>query len=833
MTDLPQPRKITIPQNIPYELRAIPQWVLWKPVLKPKGRVAKIPVHWRWPFDSIEADWMDPSAWGTFDEVVAAMNMVPHDYFGIGLALTDSVELLVIDYDPDDNAQANKLGAEFMRELAGQAPTYGQISVGGQGGHLFFKGRLPYDYGAKRVAALTTEFFSKDRFMAMTGRVLPWCNGHIAPVSESATLVDLLSTIEPPSKQVADDGNHYPVALIEEVLTYIPNTDLDHDTWFGIFVSIFNATVGSPEGFEVARKWSSTSGKHDDRTFSMKWRSLEYERERKSTVGTLFHFAKEWGGCDISKLKLKYGLDQSTARSLTWAGQHKEEVAALGPDQVRAEIDEYKNAGRKAATTTKAAELISKMVFAQFSKPEIDDFIIWCAANGVGTKGMLGGYYKDAHIDYLNHRKQLKAESGDWRLELQQTADGKEFKSNVVNIQLMLANHEMLAGLFKYEQFTKQLMISRKPPWVDRRNDFSPLWQPRRFTDEDLTRLTGYIQGEGLSYAKDTDIDKCVMSIAQENSYNELTDWLDGLVWDGVPRLDRWLTLYGNAADSLYTNRIGRWWMLSAVARAYQPGVKVDHMLLLESAEQGTKKSTTWMVIAKRPEWYLEYTQELNTTEGRRQLFGKWIIVMPELAALDRHEVQAIKAFVTRQFESDRQVYGKHYKDHARTFVLCGDTNQAEYLTDATGNRRYWPVKVRMDADALAANIDQLWAEAVSAYKNGAIWWPDRGLDDDFIAAQERATERRMKKDVWYDEFLDMVVGWKNSGHDITKLHGATYMAGAVLKMAVKDCTPPVLTRINGIMTSLGYTTQSVRIGGKVVRGYALRGDLRINEDEG
>lgn len=138
-----------------------------------------------------------------------------------------------------------------------------------------------------------------------------------------------------------------------------------------------------------------------------------------------------------------------------------------------------------------------------------------------------------------------------------------------------------------------------------------------------------------------------------------------------------------------------------------------------------------------------------------------------------------------------------------------------------------------MHANELARDIDQLWAEAVLAFKAGAKWWPERGEDDDFIAAQERVTEGRMKKDIWYDEFVSKLLEWRDKGHDISKLYGATHMAGAVLSLNAKDANQSVLTRINGIMISLGYTAGAVYLGGKTVRGYKLNGELKLHNDDG
>ena len=83
--------------------------------------------------------------------------------------------------------------------------------------------------------------------------------------------------------------------------------------------------------------------------------------------------------------------------------------------------------------------------------------------------------------------------------------------------------------------------------------------------------------------------------------------------------------------------------------------------------------------------------------------------------------------------------------------MFAGTTNADAYLGDETGNRRFWPVKVgAIDLDGLRRDRDQLWAEAVAAYKAGETWWLD--AETERAAAEEQA-ERRID-DPWETALL-------------------------------------------------------------------------------
>ena len=165
------------------------------------------------------------------------------------------------------------------------------------------------------------------------------------------------------------------------------------------------------------------------------------------------------------------------------------------------------------------------------------------------------------------------------------------------------------------------------------------------------------------------------------------------------------------------------------MARVFRPGCKADCTLILEEA-QGTLKSTACAVLALSPEWFADGIADLGSKDSAQDLRGKWIVEIAELSAMTRAAVERVKAFISRQVDHYRPSYGRRSQDFPRQTVFIGSTNSDEYLADETGNRRFWPVRIgRIDIPALQRDVEQIWAEAVVAFKAGEQWWLDAELE--------------------------------------------------------------------------------------------------------
>lgn len=267
-------------------------------------------------------------------------------------------------------------------------------------------------------------------------------------------------------------------------------------------------------------------------------------------------------------------------------------------------------------------------------------------------------------------------------------------------------------------------------------------WRRGEVDDEALTQIRVAIEREGLHSAGADLTANAVRSVARRNAYHPVRDWLESLNWDGVYRLDTWLSDYLKADVSPYVRAVGRAFLVGMVARIMRPGCKHDHVLVL-SGGQGIGKSTACRVLGGP--WYGDNMPSIRdgAKEAGLYLRGHWLIEMAELTPSRKAEAEDLKSFLTRAEDEIRAPYARKADRVPRQCVFVGTTNEDEFLRDASGGRRFWPVAcgAQIDTDALAKSRDQLFAEAVAAFKDSEAWHLPYEIELLAAAEQEAARE--------------------------------------------------------------------------------------------
>lgn len=326
---------------------------------------------------------------------------------------------------------------------------------------------------------------------------------------------------------------------------------------------------------------------------------------------------------------------------------------------------------------------------------------------------------------------QTVVDSLEWAAKLAVDGRGK-YLSSAGNINEILRSDPALKGMFRYNQFDAKNYITKKAPW-------RPIKKEETIRNVDLSGLRNYLECV-YEITGSTKIDDALALELERNAFHPVRNYLTGLKWDGVKRLEKLLPSYFGVADNAYTRAAMRKMLVGAVARIFEPGKKFDYVLVLVG-EQGVKKSTFFRKLGKN--WFSDSFQTVNGKEAFEQLQGAWIMEIAELSALRKSEVEAVKHFITKQEDSFRPAYGRTVETYPRQCVFFGSTNRTDFLNDPTGNRRFLPVDINEKAitkDAavdLDEEVDQVWAEAVALYKNG----------ETLYLSQEEATLARAEQD--------------------------------------------------------------------------------------
>lgn len=268
------------------------------------------------------------------------------------------------------------------------------------------------------------------------------------------------------------------------------------------------------------------------------------------------------------------------------------------------------------------------------------------------------------------------------------------------------------------------------------------------WTDADEAQSMMHIEQTYGIYSKDKHA-AALRILFQERAYNPIVEIVDGIKWDGEPRCRHFLHEWAKVEDSPYTQEVSRLIFAGGIHRLYQPGTKFDDVPILIGTKQGEGKSSLIRFLAINDQYYGEVTL-MDGQQAIEQLRGKWICEISELLALTKSkEQEAAKAYITRQVDSYRKPWDKNVSDLPRRCVMIGSTNSDAFLSDKTGNRRYYPVEVHCNGYDLFDHeqecrdyILQAWAEARELYRAGKMPnFADRSLVKEYRKAQEDAMQ--------------------------------------------------------------------------------------------
>jgi putative DNA primase/helicase len=357
--------------------------------------------------------------------------------------------------------------------------------------------------------------------------------------------------------------------------------------------------------------------------------------------------------------------------------------------------------------------------------------------------------------------------------------------SNAVKI---LLNDSRWDGRIRYNEFKSTVDVD-ETEIIDENETGMALWLDRVY---------------GLAMPTNK-VAEAVRYVARKNTFHPVREYLDGLQWDMKPRTDNLFEKYfGTSKNDLY-QELGKRWMIGMVARIFDPGCKVDTVVIL-SGPQGIMKSTALKTMAVNDEWFSDSALDMRSKDAYQALSGGiWIYELAELASIRPREAETVKAFLSSRQDRFRPSYGRNMVTRKRQTVFAGTTNEAEFLSDNTGNRRWHVIKCGLiNIPKLHGDIDQLWAEAVHQYKSNERWWLDANASYELEEYQqefrqqdswEHAIARWLASKtgpftVW--EVLEKAIGKEAQNHSKSDC----MRAAAILRSL--DCEKGGRTRLDG-----------------------------------
>lgn len=763
-------------QAIPAELRERKQWLVWRfEQADSDKKPRKVPyyVSGRRRGGDQGSD-RDRAALVSLDAAVRAFHglrppiaegvRAELGMSGIGIAFLPGDGLVGIDLDNALDPETGEV-ADVALEIVAACASWTETTPSGRGLHIYLThAQLDKEAGKALTGrandiggGVGLEMYSGRQFFTVTGRTF----GEPLPVAELHDELGerIKATIErakkagrvpaQPARGPIEVSDQEERRLIESALACL-SADLAYNDWVAVGMAIYDKLGEGALG--VWDYWSSRGASYpgsDD--LRRKWAS--FAGRPPGTAGVIFTLAKQAGWVRPRK-------PRPPGAGTTVAEPSRQEEASASIPELPPDLP----------------------------SPPLDD-----------------GYM------------QSMTDMADWISQFRRTDKGK-ITPTLHNALLVMENDPRWRDKIAFDEFAYRI-TKRPPPGVDGKTT--------EWTDTDDVMMMVYLTREYGFEPKKTTVMDAVLAQANANRYNPLRDYLDGLVWDGTPRVRKALITYWGALSTpdtasldgeerarlrVYLQCASQKWFVGAIARALNPGCKLDTMLVFESG-QGARKSSSLRALFGDP-FFADSKLNLADKDALSQMQGKWAYEMGEMDAFNKAEDTLFKQFMSSQVDRVRWHYGKRAEDVPRSSIFIGTTNQGQYGKDPTGMRRVWPFTTgTIDIEAIKRDRDQLWAEAMHLWREKARWWVDRDViviradQEEFGGAEwsewdlfKEQADRRQIVDAWAEPILAYI-----DDHPYSDFFTTAELMEHALVLDKARWSKAEQMRVAAVMTQLGY----------------------------
>lgn len=460
-----------------------------------------------------------------------------------------------------------------------------------------------------------------------------------------------------------------------------------------------------------------------------------------------------------------------------------------------------------------------KCLHAHCSHRSLPDFLAWAKGQGF-TETSPENYPQESDADE-RQGEDTQPTAGE-RLQAYRSEKTGFIEPCASSAYIALSATEITGFKIAYDTFRGKIVI--KPAGAKDADPWTLFTEERNLEIRIALEKYGFKPGK---ISKDL-ISDAVRLVASESQIDTMRDYLARTLpkWDGTPRAERSLATYCGADDTPYTRAVGRYFWGMLWRRASSPiPIKADISLVLIGA-QGANKTRFIKALTPIPETHTELNFNLSASELAMRMGGRIIAEFPEMIGFGKRKLEEIKAFLTLEADTYRPLYSSDQRTVTRRCLFVMTTNNLALFSDRTGNRRYAPVKVgRFNADAIAPDLLQLWAEGKEIYtRYGGL-----KLHQDV----ERITAVENDNFILPDSWESAIADWLEAQAKLPEEEKAILQSRTILNAALGFNDPQVkrddLARVADIMQSMGFIYKPQRVakaGGKLIKVWALKGGV-------
>lgn len=397
-----------------------------------------------------------------------------------------------------------------------------------------------------------------------------------------------------------------------------------------------------------------------------------------------------------------------------------------------------------------------------------------------------------------------ETQSDGWQRLFLQGRDGP--KGCAQNASLIFENDLQWKDVFAENVFTGAIDIKKQPP--------IPQIEIGELSDPHVAMIHVWIEENYKLVIQDAAMRKALINVAAKHRYHPVKDYLNGLPeWDKAPRSLHWLKEslgVSSKVPTAYLEAVGSMFLIGAVRRIMNSpeATKVDNMLVFEGL-QGDGKST--LIEALFWPWHGDTPLPLGDKDAYINIRGCWGYELAEMDSFNKATVSTAKSFLSSHTDNYRPPFGTKNMKYPRQTVLIGSVNHSEYLTDSSGNRRYWPVWAdHVSVPWLKMNREQLWAEALFRCRAGEKHWVDSRKEPELAAIIKYEQALREHPDAWEAK----IYNWMYEGRVMKDGYSTIEILEGVLEMKSHSINKSHEMKLSNAMQKLEWTRKRKRVKG-------------------